>query len=91
VRSAKYRPIYKWFFWLFAFTCVALGFLGSKPPEGAYVLWARVFTVYYFAHFLIVMPLLGWLETPRKLPGSITEAVLGRDEAVSAPAAATKV
>ena len=66
---AKYRPIYKWFFWLFAFTCVALGYLGSKPPEGAYVFWARVFTVYYFAHFLIVMPVVGWFENAEKAAG----------------------
>ena len=81
VRSAKYRPVYKWFFWLFVFTCVALGYLGSKPAEGDYVFWARIFTIYYFAHFLIVMPLVGMLETPLKVPGSITEAVLGRDGA----------
>ena len=37
VRSTKYRPLYRWFFWLFVFTCVALGYLGSKPPEGEYV------------------------------------------------------
>ena len=34
VRSAKYRPIYKWFFWMFVVSVVALGYLGSKPPEG---------------------------------------------------------
>jgi ubiquinol-cytochrome c reductase cytochrome b subunit len=79
VRSTKYRPLYKWFFWLFVFTCLALGYLGAKPPEGSYVFWARVFTAYYFAHFLVVMPLVGWFEKPRKLPGSITEAVLGND------------
>ncbi len=79
VRSTKYRPMYRWFFWLFAFTCVALGYLGSKPAEGTYVLWAQIFTVYYFAHFLIVMPVVGMLETPKKLPGSITEAVLGKN------------
>jgi ubiquinol-cytochrome c reductase cytochrome b subunit len=44
VRSAKYRPVYKWFFWLFIITVIALGYLGSKPPEGAYVMWARIFT-----------------------------------------------
>jgi ubiquinol-cytochrome c reductase cytochrome b subunit len=79
VRSTKYRPVYKWFFWLFVLTCLALGYLGSKPPEGAYVFWARVFTAYYFAHFLVVMPLVGRLEKPRRIPGSITEAVLGKD------------
>ncbi|MEN2495353.1 MAG: Cytochrome b/c1 [Hyphomicrobiaceae bacterium hypho_1] len=76
VRSTKYRPLYKPFFWLFAFTCLALGYLGAMPAEGSYVFWARVFTFYYFAHFLLVMPIVGVFEVPRKLPRSISEAVL---------------
>lgn len=88
VRSAKYRPIYKWFFWLFIVTVIALGYLGSKPPEGAYVMWARIFTAYYFMHFLIVMPIVGVMETPKPLPRSITESVLGGG-AKSMPAGAT--
>ena len=48
VRSSKYRPVYKWFFWLFAISCLALGYLGAKPAEGVYVFWARIFTAYYF-------------------------------------------
>ena len=87
VRSTKYRPLYKWFFWLFVFTCVALGYLGSKPAEGAYIFWARVFTIYYFAHFLIVLPVLGLIEKPKKLPGSITEDVLGPEGTAAAAAA----
>ena len=76
VRSAKYRPLYKWFFWLLVIACLGLGYLGAKPPEGAYVTWARIFTFYYFAHFLIVMPVLGLIETPTALPKSISESVL---------------
>ena len=87
VRSTKYRPLYKWFFWLFVFSCLALGYLGSKPAEGAYVIWARVFTVYYFAHFLIVLPLMGLIERPKRVPGSITEDVLGPDGPAGAAAA----
>jgi ubiquinol-cytochrome c reductase cytochrome b subunit len=83
VRSAKYRPIYKLFFWLFIFTVIALGFLGSKPPEGIYVQMARVFTAYYFIHLLVVLPIVGVIETARPLPRSITESVLGG--AVGAP------
>jgi len=77
VRSAKYRPIFKWFFWLFVFTCFALGYLGALPAEEPYVTYARIFTAYYFAFFLIIMPIVGIIETPKKLPGSITEDVLG--------------
>jgi ubiquinol-cytochrome c reductase cytochrome b subunit len=77
VRSTRYRPIYKWFFWPFVVTCLALGYLGSQQPEGWYLVLGRIFTFYYFAFFLLVMPLVGWIEKPRRLPGSITEAVLG--------------
>jgi ubiquinol-cytochrome c reductase cytochrome b/c1 subunit len=78
VRSCKYRPIYKWFLFLFIITVIALGYLGSKPPEGAYVTWSRIFTAYYFLHFLIIMPIVGVMETPSAMPRSITESVLGK-------------
>jgi ubiquinol-cytochrome c reductase cytochrome b subunit len=78
VRSTSYRPIYRWFFWLFVFTCVALGYLGAKPAEGWYVTFAQIFTLLYFAHFLIVMPVVGLIETPRPMPGSVEEAMTGR-------------
>ena len=80
VRSTRYRPIYKWFLWAFVATCLALGYLGSQPPEGWYLVLGRVFTFYYFAFFLLVMPVVGLIERPRGLPGSITESV--RDRAV---------
>src|SRR5215210_999312 len=77
VRSANYRPIYRQFFWLFVIVCILLGWLGAKPPEGGYVIAARIATAYYFAHFLVLMPLLGIFERPRPLPGSIVDSVLG--------------
>jgi ubiquinol-cytochrome c reductase cytochrome b subunit len=79
VRSAVYRPWYQLFFWLFVADCIFLGWLGSRPAEGAYVAMAQVGTLYYFAFFLIVMPVLGLIETPRRLPNSITEAVLAKN------------
>ncbi len=77
VRSVSYRPIFKWFFWLFVITCLVLGYLGSQTPDGWYLFFGRLFTAYYFAFFLIVMPVVGLIERPKKLPGSITESVLG--------------
>ena len=40
VRSAVYRPWYKLFFWLFVADAILLGWLGSRPAEGAYVIMA---------------------------------------------------
>jgi len=80
VRSARYRPLFRQFFWLFVIVCVGLGWLGSKPPEGIYVILARIFTIYYFAFFIFVLPLLGIFEKTRPLPNSISESVLGVKE-----------
>jgi ubiquinol-cytochrome c reductase cytochrome b subunit len=77
VRSANYRPIYRQFFWIFVAVAIGLGYLGSQPPEGGYVIAARVLTIYYFFHFLVLLPLLGLLETPRPRPASIADSVLG--------------
>ena len=76
VRSAKYRPVYKVFFWIFVATCVGLGYLGAMPAEGGYVLASRLLTLYYFAFFIVVLPLLGLFETPKQVPASIADAVL---------------
>src|SRR5262249_32479434 len=84
VKSAAYRPLYKQFFWVFVLVCLGLGWLGSKPPEGGYVIAARILTAYYFIHFLIIFPLLGLIETPRPLPNSISEAVLKKGKAAAA-------
>src|SRR4249920_2514686 len=84
VRSTSYRPIYKWFFWAFVLTCFVLGYLGSQPPEGIYLVLGRMLTAYYFLFFLLVMPVVGWIEKPKALPGSITESVLGPEETPSA-------
>jgi quinol-cytochrome oxidoreductase complex cytochrome b subunit len=90
VRSATYRPLYRQFFWIFVLTGIGLGYLGSQPPEGVYVIAARILTFYYFAHFLIVMPLIGILERPKPLPSSITESVLAKVKDQSGVAAETK-
>jgi len=76
VRSARFRPLYKQFFWILVICGIGLGYLGSKPPEGGYVIAARILTAYYFFHFLVILPLLGYIEKPRPLPASISEAVL---------------
>ncbi len=84
MRSTSYRPIYRWFFWAFVLTAIGLGYLGSQQPEGWYLIFGRLLTAYYFLFFLVIMPVVGWIEQPRRLPGSITEAVLGHEEVAEA-------
>jgi quinol-cytochrome oxidoreductase complex cytochrome b subunit len=88
VRSARYRPMFRQFFWILVICCIGLGYLGSQPPEGGYVIAARILTAYYFLHFLVILPLLGLVETPRPLPASISESVLKKDGAPVAVGAA---
>jgi ubiquinol-cytochrome c reductase cytochrome b subunit len=97
VRSAVYRPLYRLFFWIFVLTGIGLGYLGSQSPDAvvprvdiSYVALARILTFYYFAHFLIVMPLIGILERPKPMPSSITESVLAKVKDQSGVAAETK-
>ncbi len=78
VRSGNYRPIFKGFFLVFILVCIGLGFIGAKPPEGSYVLWGRILSFYYFFHFIVILPLLGLLETPKPLPSSISDDVLAK-------------
>ncbi len=84
VRSAKYRPLFRQFFWIFVATCLVLGWLGAMPAEGGYVIASRVLTAWYFIHLLVVLPLLGFIETPKPLPNSISEAVLKKGKTIAA-------
>ena len=77
-RSSKYRPLAKQFFWIFVAVCILLGWLGGKPAEGVYIIAGRVLTFCYFAYFLIVLPILSRIETPRAVPNSIADDVLAK-------------
>ena len=71
VRSCRFRPIYKQFYWIFIFNFVVLGWVGSKVPEGHYLIISRICTAYYFTHFLIILPILGMFEKTLPVPLNI--------------------
>mgnify|MGYP001258771317 CR=1 FL=1 len=71
VRSCRFRPIYKQFFWIFIFNFIVLGWVGSKVPEGHYLIISRICTAYYFTHFLIILPILGMFEKTLPIPLNI--------------------
>jgi ubiquinol-cytochrome c reductase cytochrome b subunit len=65
-----------------------LGYVGAKPAEGVWVVVGQISTAYYFAHFLVIIPLLAKFEKTRPLPTSISEPVLGGGGGGAATAAA---
>ncbi len=79
-KSMRYRPIAKQFWFLFIIAFLVLGYCGSQPADGPIVLVAQIATGYYFAYFLIILPLLAKLETPKGVPTSISAAVLSSDK-----------
>ena len=78
VRSGNYRPKFKIAFIILVLDVLVLGFCGQMPAEEPWVMLSQLAAAYYFAHFLIVLPLISHFEKPLPLPGSITEAVLNK-------------
>jgi ubiquinol-cytochrome c reductase cytochrome b subunit len=95
VRSTRFRPMLKPFFWAFAVDCVLLGYCGSQSVDAAWnlggisvpLIWvARLGTIYYYAYFWLALPLIGLVEHPLALPDSIAKPVLGPGTASLSPA-----
>jgi ubiquinol-cytochrome c reductase cytochrome b subunit len=81
VRSCTFRPIYKWFVFVLVADVLMLGYCGAHPPEGLFVVASRIGTLYYFFHFVVLLPILGKIERPLPLPPSIADAVLKKKAA----------
>jgi quinol-cytochrome oxidoreductase complex cytochrome b subunit len=81
VRSCRFRPIWKQFFWAFVVDCLILGYCGSQPVDatlaGISLVWvARFGAAYYFLFLTVFMWLVSIFETPKPLPASISQPVL---------------
>ena len=88
VKSGRFRPIFKQLFWLLVVDCIVLGWVGHNRPDEMlmmgpemgipYVVIGQVATLYYFGHFLVLLPFLSRFEKPRPLPDSISAASSGQ-------------
>jgi len=86
VRSMRFRPVTRWFFIIFLFAGFILGWCGARAPDdiaipigegGMSFKWlSRIATFYYFAYFIPILPVMGWIEKTKPVPDSITKAVL---------------
>lgn len=106
VRSMRYRPTAKLYFFIFLLACLVLGYCGGQLPDdhviphlstfklldadlNSFVWLSRIATLYYFAYFLVILPVLGLTETPLPLPELISEPVLSHPANAPAGAAAS--
>ena len=91
VRSMRFRPVARWFFFIFIFMCFILGWCGAETPDDpvtvmgvntglSFYRLSQIATLYYFAYFLVILPILGLVEEPEERPASITQSILDHDK-----------
>ena len=76
LKSLTFRPIGKFFYWCFIFNFCLLTWLGSKPVEEPFTIIAQLSAIFFFAYFLIFIPIIGIIEnrillTQRQFYGSL--------------------
>ena len=83
VRSGKYRPMFRFFFWIFVICCVGLGYLGSQEVSDSATLVARILALGYFGFLVVALPVLGLIEKTKPVPTSIADSVLAKGAAAA--------
>jgi len=73
VRSGRFRPMFKWWFALLVVDFIVLMWAGSRPAEFPYDWISLIGATYWFAYFLIILPILGVIEKPLTPPATIED------------------
>jgi quinol-cytochrome oxidoreductase complex cytochrome b subunit len=63
VRNTTYRPLFKICFWIFVADFILLTWVGQKPVRDTFIYAGQVLTVYYFVFFLILINVIGKIES----------------------------
>ena len=63
IRNTTYRPIFKFFYWLFVSDFIILICLGQRPVKDTFVIAGQIATLYYFLFFTLGVGLIGKLES----------------------------
>jgi quinol-cytochrome oxidoreductase complex cytochrome b subunit len=62
IRSGLFRPFFSFFFWIFFFDCLLLGWVGGSPVMYPYYELGQIFTFLYFFLLLVIFPALNFFE-----------------------------
>ncbi|MGB0498417.1 MAG: cytochrome b [Rubricella sp.] len=90
VRSGRYRPQLKWWFWVLVVDFFVLMWAGAMPAEGIVPTISLIGTIYWFAYFLVILPVLGIVEKPDQEPATIEEAFAAEHPDVATDGAAAQ-
>ena len=61
-RGLQFRPLSKIFFYVFVANFLILMQLGAKHVESPFIEFGQISTVLYFAHFLVIVPVVSLIE-----------------------------
>lgn len=62
VRSSAFSPLRRLFFWLFVVNFLILLYVGGQHVEEPFITLSQLGTAFYFSYFLIILPLIGYIE-----------------------------
>nr|YP_004465266.1 cytochrome b [Horadandia atukorali]BAK23068.1 cytochrome b [Horadandia atukorali] len=61
-RGMSFRPATQFLFWVLVADMIILTWIGGMPVEHPFIIIGQIASVLYFSLFLIMFPLVGWLE-----------------------------
>ncbi|MDI2090019.1 cytochrome b [Commensalibacter oyaizuii] len=73
VKSARYRPLYRIALLLLVVSFVILGLVGKYHTHTGLIWLGRVALLYYYLHFLLILPLSARFDLSRTLPTSLLD------------------
>ena len=62
IRGFRFRPIMKVLYWLFMMNFILLLWIGAQAVEEPYIMIGRVLTINYFGYFIVLLPMMGYVE-----------------------------
>lgn len=62
IKNLSFRPLGKFFYWMFIANFLLLTWIGSKAVEDPFIEIGQVSSIFYFSYFLIIIPLIGHIE-----------------------------
>ncbi|MFK5997015.1 MAG: cytochrome b N-terminal domain-containing protein [Rhodobacterales bacterium] len=71
VRSGRYRPMFKWWFAFLVIDFLILMWCGSQKAAGWIPTISLFGAVYWFGYFLVILPVLGFIERTNEVPETI--------------------